>query len=192
MAKHKKVVWGVVSYMRPQLESCLSLDATEREIRVSFRELSRVYHPDRHKLEQTGLTQREATEKFQLINNAYSKACKTPFAPYSILCRKPATPHHPNLIIHIPHDHPLQPQLPQLSSINNKIPRIIFGICVSIHPRTVLSNVVEHQQTLSMINTITSAVVHCLKPETPLLLKVPITAFMLSTFLQQQVGCDTH
>ena len=50
----------------------LSLEATEREIKVSFRQLSRTYHPDKHKPEQTGLTQREATEKFQLINNAYS------------------------------------------------------------------------------------------------------------------------
>ncbi len=50
----------------------LSLEATEREVRVSFRQLSRIYHPDKHKPEQTGLTQREATEKFQLINNAYS------------------------------------------------------------------------------------------------------------------------
>ncbi len=50
----------------------LSLEATEREVRVNFRQLSRVYHPDKHKPEQTGLTQREAIEKFQLINNAYS------------------------------------------------------------------------------------------------------------------------
>jgi hypothetical protein len=46
----------------------LSLRSTEREVRVSFRQLSRIYHPDKHKPEQTGLTQREAIEKFQLIN----------------------------------------------------------------------------------------------------------------------------
>jgi hypothetical protein len=50
----------------------LSMEATEKEVRVSFRQLSRIYHPDKHKPDQTGLTQREATEKFQLINNAYS------------------------------------------------------------------------------------------------------------------------
>jgi DnaJ-class molecular chaperone len=50
---------------------CLGL-AMERKVRVSFRQLSRIYHTDKHKPEQTGLTQREAIKKFQLINNACS------------------------------------------------------------------------------------------------------------------------
>ena len=41
-------------------------------IKASYKALAQKYHPDKHKPEQTGLTQREAIEKFQLINNAYS------------------------------------------------------------------------------------------------------------------------
>jgi DnaJ-class molecular chaperone len=52
------------------------MEATEREVRVSFMQLSRIYHPDKHKPEQTELTQRDAIEKFQLINNAHSYLVK--------------------------------------------------------------------------------------------------------------------
>ena len=50
----------------------LNLDATEREVRVSFRQMSRIYHPDKHKPEQTGLTHAQAIETFQMVNNAYT------------------------------------------------------------------------------------------------------------------------
>ena len=45
-------------------------NATEREIRVKFRQLSRMYHPDKHQQSQTGMTNEEATEFFQRANNA--------------------------------------------------------------------------------------------------------------------------
>jgi curved DNA-binding protein CbpA len=54
----------------------LQRGATEREIRVRFRKLSRIYHPDRHKCDETGLTDQQAKEKFQEINNAYSYLCE--------------------------------------------------------------------------------------------------------------------
>jgi hypothetical protein len=59
--------------------ACIGLQrgATEREIRVKFRQLSRIYHPDRHKSDETGLTDQQAKEKFQEINNAYSYLCET-------------------------------------------------------------------------------------------------------------------
>ena len=50
----------------------LGFGATEAELKHSFRKLSRVYHPDKHKPEETGLSLEEATAHFQLLNNAYS------------------------------------------------------------------------------------------------------------------------
>jgi curved DNA-binding protein CbpA len=47
-------------------------NATEREIRVKFRQLSRVYHPDKHRSEETGVSDEEAVRMFQEFNNAYS------------------------------------------------------------------------------------------------------------------------
>ena len=50
----------------------LGLGASESEVKLRFRALSRVYHPDKHNPEQTGKTQEEAVALFQLINNAHS------------------------------------------------------------------------------------------------------------------------
>ena len=50
----------------------LGIGASKMEVKVQFRKLSRVYHPDVHKSAQTGVTDPEATAFFQLINNAYS------------------------------------------------------------------------------------------------------------------------
>jgi hypothetical protein len=50
----------------------LGIGASETEIKVQYRALSRIYHPDTHKPGQTGKTSEEATTFFQLINNAYS------------------------------------------------------------------------------------------------------------------------
>lgn len=63
--------------MRDSL-ACLGLNrgATEREVRVRFRQLSRVYHPDRHRAEETGMTDQQAKEKFQEMNNAHSYLCE--------------------------------------------------------------------------------------------------------------------
>ena len=42
-----------------------------REAKVRFRQLCRIYHPDKHKSSITGLTDLEAKERFQEYNNAY-------------------------------------------------------------------------------------------------------------------------
>ena len=43
---------------------------TEREVKIKFRQLSQTYHPDKHQPEKTGITNEEATELFQQMNNA--------------------------------------------------------------------------------------------------------------------------
>ena len=48
----------------------LSLGASETEVKVAYRNLSRKYHPDKHNPEETGLTTEEAVRMFQHINNA--------------------------------------------------------------------------------------------------------------------------
>ena len=50
----------------------LTLSTTERELKVRFRLLSRKYHPDKHKSEETGLSDEHAKAKFQEFNNAYA------------------------------------------------------------------------------------------------------------------------
>ena len=50
----------------------LGIGAGETRVKVQFRALSRIYHPIKHKPEQTGKTNEEAATFFQLINNAYS------------------------------------------------------------------------------------------------------------------------
>ena len=50
----------------------LGIRAREMEVKVKFRKLSRMYHPDVHKSAQTGMTDPEATVFFQLIKNTYS------------------------------------------------------------------------------------------------------------------------
>ena len=53
---------------------CLGLGrgASEREVRVKFIQLSRIYHPDKHDPEVTGLSHQQAKEKFQEFNNAHA------------------------------------------------------------------------------------------------------------------------
>ena len=48
----------------------LGLGATEREVKTNYRALSRMYHPDKHDPDKTGMTHEEANEFFKLINNA--------------------------------------------------------------------------------------------------------------------------
>ena len=50
----------------------LGIGASEMEVKVQFRKLSRIYHPDKHNSSQTGMANADATAFFQLINNAYS------------------------------------------------------------------------------------------------------------------------
>ena len=48
----------------------LGLGATETDVKVAYRTLSRIYHPDKHDSSRTGMTNEEASEHFKLINNA--------------------------------------------------------------------------------------------------------------------------
>ena len=54
----------------------LGLGATETEVKVKYRALARIYHPDKHDPAQTELTQLEASQYFQLINNPNSYLCE--------------------------------------------------------------------------------------------------------------------
>ena len=48
----------------------LGLGASETEIKVHYRQLTRKYHPDNNDCAAIGLTMKEATEFFKLLNNA--------------------------------------------------------------------------------------------------------------------------
>ena len=50
----------------------LGIGASETEVKVQYRALSRIYLPDKRNSEQTGKGNREATLFFKLINNACS------------------------------------------------------------------------------------------------------------------------
>ena len=49
----------------------LSGDATEREVKTIYREIARIYHPDKHRPDPTGMSPNQAEEYFKLVNNAY-------------------------------------------------------------------------------------------------------------------------
>lgn len=48
----------------------LGLGASEAELKKKYRELSRLYHPDKHDSNKTGMTDEEAENFCKLINNA--------------------------------------------------------------------------------------------------------------------------
>ena len=48
----------------------LEIPASERDVRIRFRQLSRIYHPDKHNPSQTGMSNADAVEHFQNLNNA--------------------------------------------------------------------------------------------------------------------------
>ena len=50
----------------------LSLGASETEVKIAYRKLSRKYHPDKHNSEETGLSDAEAVQFFQHLNNAHA------------------------------------------------------------------------------------------------------------------------
>ena len=54
----------------------LGLGATETEVKIAYRALARIYHPDKHDPVRTGMTQVEASDYFKLINNAQSYLCE--------------------------------------------------------------------------------------------------------------------
>ena len=49
----------------------LNNTATEREIKVQYRRLARIYHPDKYDSSTNPTTKTESQEHFKLINNAY-------------------------------------------------------------------------------------------------------------------------
>ena len=49
----------------------LPFAATEREIKVQYKKLARIYHPDKFNPATNPMTQYEAQEHFKLVNNAY-------------------------------------------------------------------------------------------------------------------------
>jgi len=54
----------------------LGLGATETELKVAYRALARIYHPDKHDPTRTGMTQAEASKYFKIINNAQAYLCE--------------------------------------------------------------------------------------------------------------------
>ena len=49
----------------------LPINPTEREIKVQYRRLSRIYHPDKYDGSTNSMTKDQAQEHFKTINNAY-------------------------------------------------------------------------------------------------------------------------
>ena len=49
--------------------------STEREIKVQYRRLARIYHPDKYDGATNAMAKEQAQEHFKLINNAYEFLC---------------------------------------------------------------------------------------------------------------------
>jgi DnaJ-class molecular chaperone len=49
----------------------LGYAATYAEVKAKYRAMARMYHPDQHNPERTGLTHSQAVQLFKLINNAH-------------------------------------------------------------------------------------------------------------------------
>ena len=54
----------------------LGLGASEIEAKVKYRQLARIYHPDKNNQATTGLTTEEASEFSKLLNNANESSRK--------------------------------------------------------------------------------------------------------------------
>ena len=61
---------GRVMYNSLQIIS-LGFGSTETKVMNRFRMLLKIYHPDKHEQNQTGMTNEEAMHFFQLLNNAW-------------------------------------------------------------------------------------------------------------------------
>ena len=48
----------------------LGLAASKIKVKMKYRQLSQIYHPDKNNPATTGLTQEEESEFFKLLNNA--------------------------------------------------------------------------------------------------------------------------
>jgi DnaJ-class molecular chaperone len=49
----------------------LGVEATFSQVKANRNKLARMYHPDKHRSEMTGLTQEGAKQYMQIINRAY-------------------------------------------------------------------------------------------------------------------------
>jgi curved DNA-binding protein CbpA len=50
--------------------------ATETEVKLAYRALAQIYHPDKHDPTRTGMKQAVASEYFKIINNAQAYLCE--------------------------------------------------------------------------------------------------------------------
>ena len=55
----------------------LEIGAKVREVKIRYRTLARIPHPNKHNPNVTGLTSEEAVELFKLVNNAQQFLCTT-------------------------------------------------------------------------------------------------------------------
>jgi len=60
----------------PELAYWIKKWATETEVKVAYRALARIYHPNKHDPTRTEMTQAEASEYFKIINNPQSYLCE--------------------------------------------------------------------------------------------------------------------
>ena len=49
----------------------LPINYTERELKVRYRSLAQIYHPDKFSSTNTTMSKEEAQEHFKLVNNVY-------------------------------------------------------------------------------------------------------------------------
>ncbi|KAL7536025.1 hypothetical protein ACHAXR_011344, partial [Thalassiosira sp. AJA248-18] len=54
----------------------LGLGASETDVKIKYRALSRLYHSDKHDSTKTGMTDQAASDFFKLINNAQAYLCQ--------------------------------------------------------------------------------------------------------------------
>jgi curved DNA-binding protein CbpA len=54
----------------------LGLGATDTEVRVQYRALARICHPDNHDPARTGMTHEAAADYFKLINDSQAYLCE--------------------------------------------------------------------------------------------------------------------
>ena len=45
---------------------------TEREVKMNYRKIARIYHPDKHRPSSTNMSPDQAEEYFKLVNNTYA------------------------------------------------------------------------------------------------------------------------
>ena len=75
-AEHREKDWIAANVGKVRYDSLRILElregATEGEVKAAYRAMSRIYHPDKHNSGFTGMSDEEAVEFFQHLNNAHS------------------------------------------------------------------------------------------------------------------------